>query len=161
MEITHLQLIANWGYTPWNLRPQICRQDSCFDFRHWYLHNGWMDFYHSHLGVGIVKWLQLRTSSKLSDPLQSYVSQFINSFDQCWHVFLTVMHCKKRCQTHASTLVETCNKKESWWRERHSPKRSFISRTKMTAVLLVMSVDMQYADTSSPSNTVLNSRNTM
>ncbi len=30
VEITHLQLIACWCCTPWNLNPQICRQE----FRH-------------------------------------------------------------------------------------------------------------------------------
>lgn len=39
---------------------------------------------------------------------------------QCQHVFLTFAHRKKWHKTYAS-MLETCNKKESWWWGRNSP----------------------------------------
>lgn len=47
------------------------------------------------VGMGIESRLQLRTGSKLSDPLQSYASEVISSFYRCRHVFLTIVHSKK------------------------------------------------------------------
>lgn len=62
-----------------------------------------------------------RSSFKLSDPPGSCASELISFFYRC-------------CQTHASTLLETCNMKASWWRRRNCPKRAFISWRNMATV---------------------------
>lgn len=43
--------------------------------------------------MGMKNPFQLTTVSKLSDHLESFVSELINSFHGCWCGFLTVSHC--------------------------------------------------------------------
>lgn len=59
-------------------------------------------------GIGIKNWLQLRTCSNLSEPLELYACKLMKSIYQCRHIFLTIAHCKKQWRkTTSSTILET------------------------------------------------------
>lgn len=62
---------------------------------------------------------QLRTGSK-SHAIIAIICFFglINFFYRCWHIFLTVVHCKTKRSNSSAMLLKTCNKNKSWQRKK-------------------------------------------